>query len=105
MLITWLASTPIPISFPITIEAKYLFAIGSEPIFPVKIKNPIMIGHSFGGRISIIYAAKKGVEKLVLLASPFKRSVKKKIDYIILEFKQRKKAISFTSIEKSSKSR
>ena len=29
----------------------------------------------------------------------------KKIDYIILEFKQRKKAISFTSIEKSSKSR
>ena len=43
----------------------------------LKIKNPIMIGHSFGGRISIIYAAKKGVEKLVLLASPFKRSVKK----------------------------
>ena len=36
-----------------------------------------MIGHSFGGRISIIYAAKRGVEKLVLLASPFKRSVKK----------------------------
>lgn len=40
-----------------------------------------------------------------ILGEDYKRSVKKKIDYIILEFKQRKKAISFTSIEKSSKSR
>ena len=51
--------------------------IVDELLRKLKIKNPIMIGHSFGGRISIIYAAKKGVEKLVLLASPFKRSVKK----------------------------
>ena len=43
----------------------------------LKIKNPILIGHSFGGRLSIIYAAKKKVEKVVLLASPFKRSTKK----------------------------
>lgn len=40
-----------------------------------------------------------------ILGEDYKRSVKKKIDYIILEFKQRKKAIPFTSIEKSSKSR
>ena len=40
-----------------------------------------------------------------ILGEDYKRSAKKKIDYIILEFKQRKKAISFTSIEKSSKSR
>lgn len=53
------------------------FEIVDELLRKLKIKNPIMIGHSFGGRISIIYAAKKGVEKLVLLASPFKRSVKK----------------------------
>jgi pimeloyl-ACP methyl ester carboxylesterase len=44
----------------------------------LKIKNPILIGHSFGGRLAIIYAAKKKVEKLVLLSSPFKRSNKKK---------------------------
>ncbi len=53
------------------------FEIVDELLRKLKIKNPIMIGHSFGGRISIIYAAKKGVEKLVLLTSPFKRSVKK----------------------------
>ena len=53
------------------------FEIVDELLRKLKIKNPIMIGHSFGGRISIIYAAKKGVEKLVLLASPFKRRVKK----------------------------
>ena len=36
----------------------------------LKIKNPILIGHSFGGRISIIYASKNKVEKLVLFGSP-----------------------------------
>ena len=43
----------------------------------LKIKNPVLIGHSFGGRISIIYASKEKVDKLVLLASPFRKSVKK----------------------------
>lgn len=43
----------------------------------LKIKNPILIGHSFGGSIAIVYAAKKPVYKLVLLASPFKRRAKK----------------------------
>ena len=43
----------------------------------LKIKNPVLVGHSFGGRISIIYSAKNKVDKLVLLASPYKRSVKK----------------------------
>ena len=43
----------------------------------LKIKNPILIGHSFGGRLSIIYSAKRKVEKVVLLAAPFKRSTKK----------------------------
>lgn len=36
----------------------------------LKIKKPIMIGHSFGGRISIIYASKYETEKLVLLGAP-----------------------------------
>jgi len=42
----------------------------------LNIKNPILIGHSFGGRISIVYAAKEKVDKLVLLAAPFKKSTK-----------------------------
>lgn len=36
----------------------------------LKIKNPILIGHSFGGRISIVYASKNKTEKLVLFGSP-----------------------------------
>ena len=48
-----------------------------ELLDKLKIKNPILVGHSFGGRISIIYSAKNEVEKVVLLAAPFKRSTKK----------------------------
>lgn len=35
------------------------------------IKNPILIGHSFGGRIAINYSAIYPVNKLVLFGSPF----------------------------------
>lgn len=37
------------------------------------ITNPIIIGHSFGGRIAVKYASKYQVEKLVLLATPIIR--------------------------------
>ncbi len=53
------------------------YEVVDELLTKLNIKKPIMIGHSFGGRISIIYAAKKKVEKLILLASPFRRSTKK----------------------------
>lgn len=53
------------------------YEVLDELLTKLKIKNPILIGHSFGGRISIIYAAKKKVDKLVLLSSPFRRSNKK----------------------------
>jgi len=36
----------------------------------LKIKNPILVGHSFGGRISIVYASRNKTEKLVLFGSP-----------------------------------
>ncbi|MDD3048388.1 MAG: alpha/beta hydrolase [Bacilli bacterium] len=49
-----------------------------ELLTKLKISNPIMIGHSFGGRISIIYASMKQVDKLILLASPFRRMLPKK---------------------------
>lgn len=62
-------------SFGYTIYDYYEIIL--ELLTKLKIKNPILIGHSFGGRIAIIYAAKNKVDKLVLLSSPFKRSTKK----------------------------
>ncbi len=36
----------------------------------LKIDNPILIGHSFGGRIAIIYASRYKTKKVVLFGSP-----------------------------------
>lgn len=36
----------------------------------LKIKKPIVIGHSFGGRLAIRYCARNPIEKLVLFGSP-----------------------------------
>ena len=41
------------------------------------IKTPNLIGHSFGGKISLLYASKYEVNKLMLLASPYKVKIKK----------------------------
>lgn len=43
----------------------------------LEVKNPILIGHSFGGRVAICYAAKYGAEKAILLSSPFRPGKKK----------------------------
>ena len=43
----------------------------------LKLTNPILIGHSFGGKISICYALKYKVKKLILLASPYDRKISK----------------------------
>lgn len=37
----------------------------------LKIKKPVLMGHSFGGRVSIKYASMYDVKKLVLFAAPF----------------------------------
>ena len=37
----------------------------------LRIDNPIIIGHSFGGRIGLIYASLYETDKLICLASPF----------------------------------
>ena len=54
-----------------------------EIILKEKIKNPILMGHSFGGKLAILYASKYDVKKLVLFASPInhnhKVSMKSKI--------------------------
>lgn len=41
------------------------------------IKEPILVGHSFGGKISLLYASIYKIKKLVLFGSPFKKEVKK----------------------------
>ncbi len=62
--------------FGLSKEPVYAFTIYEytdvvhELLEELKIDNPIMIGHSFGGRISIVYASKYKVNKLVLFGSP-----------------------------------
>lgn len=41
-----------------------------ELLNELKIKNPVLIGHSFGGRVAIWYAANYKVRKLILFGSP-----------------------------------
>lgn len=41
------------------------------------IKEPILVGHSFGGKISLLYASKYPVKKLALFGSPFKKEIEK----------------------------
>lgn len=48
-----------------------------EFIDKLEVKNPILIGHSFGGKISLLYTSKYEVKKLVLFGSPFKKEIKK----------------------------
>lgn len=43
----------------------------------LNIKNPILIGHSFGGRVAMIYAGLKKTTRLILFGAPFRRSNKK----------------------------
>lgn len=43
----------------------------------LEIENPIMIGHSFGGKISLIYASRYTTKKLILFGSPFKKEIEK----------------------------
>ena len=48
----------------------------AELLEKVNVKKPILIGHSFGGRVAIIYASRHEVEKLVLFGSPCVREQK-----------------------------
>lgn len=64
---------------PDTVLSIYDYAnLVHDLISNLEIKNIILIGHSFGGKIALAYASKYKVEKLVLLASPFKSKENKK---------------------------
>ena len=55
-------------SSPWTIELYSLML--EEFTEKLKIKKPIMIGHSFGGRVAIRFSARNPIEKLILFGSP-----------------------------------
>lgn len=63
-------------------EPKYAWTLNEyvsiieELLKKIKVYNPIIIGHSFGGKIGLIYASKNATNKLVCLASPFKKKIK-----------------------------
>ena len=48
-----------------------------ELLDSLDVSNPILLGHSFGGKISLIYASKYKTNKLVLFGSPFKQNIKR----------------------------
>ena len=64
-------------------EPKYAWTVDDYVEFlkdfcdKLKIKNPILVGHSFGGKISLLYASKYSVKKLILFGSPFRKEIKK----------------------------
>lgn len=75
-----------------------------EEIFTkLKIKNPIIIGHSFGGRLAIKYASNHRVEKLVLLGAPFRP--KKKVPFKTKVYKFLKKVPVLKRLEKWAKTK
>ena len=51
----------------------------------LKIENPILIGHSFGGRVSVKFASRNKVKKLILLSPALRGHDKKGIKTKILK--------------------
>lgn len=47
----------------------YCFVV-EEVLKKLRVKKPTMIGHSFGGRVSIVYASRNDVDKVILFGSP-----------------------------------
>ena len=64
-----------------------------ELLKELKIKNPIIIGHSFGGRVAICYASKYSTKKIVLFGAPCVRHEHKSKKQTL--FKVMKKIIIF----------
>ena len=73
-----------------------------ELVKELKIKNPIVMGHSFGGRIAIVYASKNYVEKLVLFGSPCVRK-EQKVSMKVKILKSMKKVPGLNKLENFAK--
>lgn len=48
-----------------------------ELLEKINVQKPVMIGHSFGGKVTLFYASKYETDRIVLLASPFKKEIQK----------------------------
>jgi len=59
-----------PLQFPEFVE------ILREILEKLNVTNPTLIGHSFGGKISLLYASKYETKSLVLFGSPFRKEIK-----------------------------
>ncbi|HOZ54246.1 MAG TPA: alpha/beta hydrolase [Bacilli bacterium] len=57
----------------------------NELLINLNISNPIIIGHSFGGRVGIKYASMFDTKKLILLSAPFRGKGKKSIKLSLLK--------------------
>lgn len=57
------------------LEIKDYADIVHELLDKLEIKKPSLVGHSFGGRVSIYYSSIYDVEKVVLLSSPYKNDM------------------------------
>lgn len=55
---------------PVSWKIEDYSALISELVSALKIKKPIVMGHSFGGRVAIHYSSCNVIEKLVLFGSP-----------------------------------
>lgn len=84
-------------------EPKSVWSIEDYADFVNKIVNNLgynkcsIIGHSFGGKIGLVYASKYDVDKLILLASPYKVEIKKES----LKLKVLKKVKKFPILNKA----
>ena len=56
-----------------------------ELLKELKVKEPIVMGHSFGGRVAIVYASRNKVEKLVLFGAPCVRENRKSVKESLLK--------------------
>jgi len=52
----------------------------------LKVEKPIIIGHSFGGRMGILYSSMYEVTKLVLLSAPYKKGKTNSLKVKFLKF-------------------
>lgn len=68
----------------------------------LEIKNPILMGHSFGGKISLYYASKYPVKKLILFASPYRKELKK-LPFKVKVLKALKKVPGLNKLESFAK--
>ena len=56
-----------------------------ELLSELGVKNPIVMGHSFGGRVAIVYASRNKVNKLVLFGAPCVRENRKSVKESVLK--------------------